>query len=92
MLNKSFDSQIWSGFRIGEISQYKLDEITHAEYSRLNEYSELLIRDHFKNVNTKLDNIKRSRNGYSVYRFNSKNKWIVKINIACYLTEIKRSI
>ena len=77
---------------MGYLSQIELNDKYPLEYSRLKEFSEKIIQDNFLKSGTKLKQIEKSINGYSIYRFDTKNKWIIKININDRQIEVKRSI
>ena len=62
------------------------------EYSKLKDYSEYLLSNEFTDINTILNTIRKSRNGYIIYRHNSKNKFIIDLDLIKNQIEIKRSV
>jgi hypothetical protein len=46
----------------------------------------------FADIKTGLNRISKSINGYIIYRRNSKNKFIISLNLITKKFEIKRSI
>jgi hypothetical protein len=62
------------------------------EFSKLKEYSGYLMNKNFNNIETKLNEIIKSINGYTIYRSNSKNKYIINLNLITNQIKIKRSI
>ena len=79
--NKTFNPQIWSSFKSGNLVQSKFKGSQSLEFYRLNKYSKYLVSKNYNNIETKLDHIAKSSTGYSIYRYNSDGKWIVRINI-----------
>ena len=89
---KSFDYQIWSSFENGKSVQHMLIENHPLEYTKLKDYSKDLLSERFNNIETKFHIIKKTTNGYDIYRCNSRNKYIIILNINDNQIEIKRSI
>jgi len=50
------------------------------------------MNENFSNIETSLNQISKSFNGYSIYRRNSKNKYIIYFNLIENKIEIKKSI
>ncbi len=91
-ITQSFDNEIWSSFKVGYLGETQLNEIQKLEYSKLKEYSEYLMRNNFIDIKTSLDRISKSITGYSIYRSNSTNKYIINLHFYTNQIEIKRSI
>jgi len=89
---ESFDTKIWSSFKIGSLVQNELNKKQKLEYLKLREYSEYLVKNNFTDINTSLNEVKKSINGYIFYRKKSKNKFIINLNLNTNQIEIKRSI
>jgi hypothetical protein len=89
---KSFDNEIWSNFKISVLIQNELNKKQKLEYSKLREYSEYLMKNNFNNIKTTLKEIRKSSNGYIIYRCNSNNKFIINLHLITNQIEIKRSI
>ena len=89
---QSFSNEIWSGLNIGKLFPSVLNKEKELEYSKLKEYSEYLMSNIFKIIKTTLIYIKKSTNGYSIYRSYYKNNYIIIININTNQIELKRSI
>ena len=87
-----FHYKIWSKFEISRSYTNRLKIENNFEFSKLNEYSEYLIRKNFKNIDTVLHRIRTTRNGYAIDRKSANNQWIVRICIKKNIVEIKRSI
>ncbi len=62
------------------------------EYSKLGEYSEYLMNNNFPGIKTTLNHIRKSMKGYTIYRSNSNNKYIINLNLTNNQIELKRSI
>jgi hypothetical protein len=69
----------------------KLNEKKQLEFEQLREYSEYLISDKFK-IKTFHDRVRKTPNGYSIYRKTTKKKYIVNLNLINKKIEIKRSL
>jgi uncharacterized FlaG/YvyC family protein len=72
--------------------QNEFNKKQKLEYSKLREYSDYLINNDLTDINTSLNKIRKSINGYIIYRLNSKNKFIICLNLITKKIEIKRSI
>jgi hypothetical protein len=72
--------------------QNEFNKKQKLEYSKLREYSDYLINNDLTDINTSLNKIRKSTNGYIIYRLNSKNKFIICLNLNTNQIEIKRSI
>jgi hypothetical protein len=70
----------------------QLNEKQKLEYSKLKEYSEYLMSKNLTDIKTGLEHIRKSINGYAIYRFNSKNKYKITLNLITNQIEINRSI
>jgi aspartyl aminopeptidase len=91
-LTQSFENKIWSSFQIGNLVQKELIKKQQSEYSKLRKYSEHLMNNNFNNIQSTLKEIKKSVNGYTVYRYNSSNKYIINLNLITNQIELKKSI
>jgi len=60
------------------------------EYYKWNEISQN--QENFNEIITSLHQIKKTNEGYSIYRFDKDYKWFVKITINGNQIEIKQSI
>jgi hypothetical protein len=89
---KTFDNEIWSSFKIGYLVQKELNKKQQLEYSKLREYSEYLISSNYNGIKTTLNEIRKSINGYIIYRHNSNNRYITKFNLNTNQIELKRRI
>jgi len=74
------------------MSSYGLNEIELNECSKLNEYSENLIYNHFNIIQIYFGQIQKNNFGYIIYRYNNQYKFIIKINISDDQVELKKSI
>jgi hypothetical protein len=73
------------------LNQHELNLEQEAEFNRINKYSECLIID-FNKIETCLKNMRKTVNGYTIYRASSDINWIIKIKIDNNQIEIKRGI
>jgi len=89
---QSFDNEIWSSIKTGHLVQHKLNKKQKIEFSKLKEYSEYLMNKKFTDIKTGLDRIRKSINGYIIYRFSSQNRYQVNLNLTTNKIELKRSI
>jgi len=72
--------------------QNEFNKKQKLEYSKLREYSDYLINNDLTDINTSLKKIRKSSNGYIIYRCNSNNKFIINLHLITNQIEIKRSI
>ncbi len=91
-LTQTFGNKMWSSFQIGNLVQKELNKKQQLEYSKLRKYSEHLMNNNFNNIKSTLKEIKKSVNGYTVYRVNSSNKYMINLNLITNQIEIKKSI
>jgi hypothetical protein len=47
--------------------------------------------NNFTDIKTRLDHIRKSLNGYSIYRFNSNKKYMIHLNLANNQIEFKEA-
>ena len=72
--------------------QNEFNKKQKLEYAKLREYSDYLINNDLTDIDASLNKIRKSINGYIIYRLNSKNKFIICLNLNTNQIEIKRSI
>jgi hypothetical protein len=92
MLTEYFDPHIWTSLSIGQLNQHELNLVQEAEFNRINKYSDSLISENFNKIETCLKNMRKTVNGYTIYRASSDINWIIKIKIDNNQIEIKRGI
>ena len=73
------------------MSQHVFNEKQEAEFSKISKYSDNLISENFNKAESVLKNMRKTINGYTIYRASSDINWIVKINIRDNQVEVKRS-
>jgi len=74
------------------LAQNEFNKKQKLEYAKLREYSDYLINNDLTDIDASLNKIRKSINGYIIYRLNSKNKFIICLNLNTNQIEIKRSI
>lgn len=87
-----FDYEIWSSFRNGQLVRSEFDENQKLEYTKLLGYSQNIMNKYLPGIYTKLTHHTKTPTGYTLYRSNLENKYLIKLHLFSNMIEIQKRI